>query len=388
MRVSFILAALGIKGDQCIGYLGPFRRKQQITTLKRFGVSRYVDMVSGENLDQSQKIAKDLLSKTIKDSDIISWDLPYNLPGSLVYDYVLKRQNHAYVQLDDQRNAEWVTEMILGAENSMRTISKYNPKLIISSHSVGLCGVMTWLGLRQGVRSLIPHGEFGLNRFWSINSIKEFYNFHERISSEQKKNIPVDVREKIEQLGVRKFKQRVNGGTEDIAAVYAYRGDKENISRGKVCEYYNWDPTKKIIGIFPSCWSDYPHVMGMESFTSFYDFIKGVYDRAELKPKYNWLFKAHPCEAWYGGAKLDDLFDFQKSSHVRSSLTNWSGKNILEVVDSVVTYHGTIGVEAAVMGKPVQTPERGWYGEAGIGESFINKEEFLEKSGRLLAKFK
>ena len=45
---------------------------------------------------------------------------------------------------------------------------------------------------------------------------------------------------------------------------------------------------------------------------------------------------------------------------------SYSGKDIIELSDGVVTLHGTCGIEFAVMGKPVLIADRGWYHDCGF----------------------
>jgi hypothetical protein len=270
--------------------------------------------------------------------------------------------------------------MLQSAQAAREAIERESPGLIICSHSVGLCGILAWVGLQAGVRVVVPHGEFGLCRFWSLEKPEDFFKFYERISHDELGEISISKRRRLESLGEKKIQARLAGASSDVGAIYAYRNPHKTITRQALCEHFNWDPSKQIVGVFSSCWSDFSHVFGMDRFSNFYEMIKETIRVASSKPTCNWLFKAHPCESWYDGVRMADLFRFDEFPHVRQSNQEWSGVDVLHGVDSVVTCHGTVGLEAAGLGKPVLVAERGWYDEAGIAKyakSPMHYEELL-----------
>jgi len=144
-------------------------------------------------------------------------------------------------------------------------------------------------------------------------------------------------------------------------------------------ERFGWDPDLAIVGVYASNWFDFPHPCGMTHFRDFLDWTEATLSVAQRRRGVNWLFKAHPCDQWYGGVTLADLMPrLEAGGHVQLAPTDWNGSAVLEAMDAIVTYHGTIGIEAAAVGKPVLVADRGWYHDAGFVTWPRSREEYVE----------
>jgi hypothetical protein len=78
---------------------------------------------------------------------------------------------------------------------------------------------------------------------------------------------------------------------------------------------------------------------------------------------------------------MKDLFQFNESLQVRQSNSKWSGADILRAVDTIVTCHGTVGLEGACLGKPVLLVDQGWYDEADIAECAAGRKQYEQLLG-------
>ena len=120
-------------------------------------------------------------------------------------------------------------------------------------------------------------------------------------------------------------------------------------------------------------------------FTDFLDWIKTTLSAARERQDVNWLFKPHPCDDWYPkikGPRLDEIIVRANRKNIRLVDKTWSSLDLVRCLDGIVTCHGTIGLEAASLGKPVLTAYPGWYGHAGFSVSPKNRENYIEKLGR------
>ena len=99
----------------------------------------------------------------------------------------------------------------------------------------------------------------------------------------------------------------------------------------------------------------------MKRFTDMLDWLQVTIEKASLKKDILWLLKPHPMEKWYGGVKLSDLVKNQLPENIILLPENYSGKEILEISDGLVTFHGTSAIEYAAMGKAVLVADKGWY---------------------------
>jgi hypothetical protein len=116
----------------------------------------------------------------------------------------------------------------------------------------------------------------------------------------------------------------------------------------------------------------------MSHFRDFLDWLEATVEVASENDAVNWLFRAHPCDEWYGGVTLRDLMPESPQRHVRLAEEDWNGSALMDSVDGLVTYHGTAGVEYAAAGKPVLLSDRGWYHDLGIAKWPKSRDEYLD----------
>ena len=104
----------------------------------------------------------------------------------------------------------------------------------------------------------------------------------------------------------------------------------------------------------------------MTQFRDFLDWMQVTLAAACANQDASWLFRAHPCDQWYGGETLSDIMPKDAPSHVRLCPTGWHGAHVMAASDAVITVHGTAGIEAAMVGKPVMVADVGWYHNCGF----------------------
>ena len=119
----------------------------------------------------------------------------------------------------------------------------------------------------------------------------------------------------------------------------------------------------------------------MKHFENFYDWISQTIEKISENKSVNWILKAHPCDEWYGGLTLEDMVRVDRYDHIRLASKHWNGLDMIHSLDAFVTYHGTIGVEAAAMKKPVMVADQGWYEDWGFVKRPASREEYLALLG-------
>jgi hypothetical protein len=116
----------------------------------------------------------------------------------------------------------------------------------------------------------------------------------------------------------------------------------------------------------------------MTQFRDFLDWTEATFAVARESSQFNWLFKPHPAEDWFGGVGLADIMKRMGSApHIAVSDKSWNNTYLLNSVDALVTYHGTAGIEFASLGKPVLVPDRGKYDDCGFVRVASSRAEYL-----------
>jgi hypothetical protein len=174
---------------------------------------------------------------------------------------------------------------------------------------------------------------------------------------------------------------RLSGRTGDISARFSYQLRNQMVSKQDLCRIFGWSEEKPIIAVYASNWFDFPHCGGLENFRDFYDWIALSMDVAARTTGVNWIFKAHPCDEWYGGTKgvtMEQMLERLDQPHVRLADTSWNGQALIKALDGIVTCHGTIGMEATYMGTPVLTAYSGWYRGGRFVREAESRQDYID----------
>lgn len=381
IRYTLLRSALGLSRGREVGVLGPHRAKICRQTLERFGISQIVHVTALRgDAERNRRQARDLLACIKAPADILSWRLPHDLPADFVYDGIIKRQQSACVDLKDPHLPQYVAEALGSIAAAYRILESYPFDLVVLSHEVNFQGAaLAWLAAQKGVPVVIAFGNYGVARFAKLAKPADIYDTADRPKGPDLIDLPTAKAEMLAAVGSAYVKKRLDGGTDDMGARLAFQKAGELVSRASLAKKFCWDPQRSVIAVYAHNWFDFPRSNGMTHFRDFLDWIEATLAVAVGCRSANWLFKAHPGDQWYGGVTLSDLVPpLDRHPHVRLVPTNWNGSAMLDAVDAVVTYHGTVGIEAASLGKPVLIADRGWYHDAGFAKWSRSREEYLD----------
>jgi Capsule polysaccharide biosynthesis protein len=381
IRYALFRAAVGSAGGREIGVLGPYRATESRRTLARFGISRAVQILDLRgDMAAHRREALRLLAQTATPADVLNWCLPTGVPADFVYDGILKRQRAASVDLGDRRLVGYVTEALASISAANRLLDSERFELLLLSHAVNFqFAALAWIAVRRRIPVVLLYGNYGVPRFVKLLGINDLYDTTDRPKARDLDAIPEARQEAMAAVGSAYLEKRLSGRTDDIGARYAFQKASANVSRAALVERFGWDPDRPIVGVYASNWFDFPHPCGMTHFRDFLDWIQATLSVAQRQPRVNWLFKAHPCDQWYGGVTLSDLMPpLDASGHIQLVPNDWNGSAVLDAMDAVITYHGTVGIEAAAAGKPVLVADRGWYHDAGFVTWPKSREQYLE----------
>ena len=325
--------------------------------LNSIGIDKifFLEKISDHNL----LAEADYLSQQINSKkDLISIKLPHLIPGAYLYDMILKIQRKATVDITDKNLKEYIYKFLCWIKFSEDLLNKCNPDIVILSHSISYqCTPMAWLSSKRKIPTIISGGDFGIPRLWKIINPHDIYYGTGRPTKKDFKIIPNDKKSSLILAGKKYIINRISGKSSDIGAKYAFQGRRDKISKLGIDQ----KKYKKIISIYSACFFDFPHCYGMKRFTDMLDWLQLTIRKASLKKDVLWLLKPHPMEQWYGGVKLSDIVKNQLPENIVLLPYNYSGKDVLEISDGLITFHGTSAIEYAAMGKAVLVADRGWY---------------------------
>lgn len=381
VRYALLRAALGLAGTHEVGVLGPYRARQCGRTLRRLGIAerlRITDLHGDRARHRAR--ASQLLAGTRTPDDILAWTLPGDVPADFLYDGLLKRQRAAEVDVRDPRLTTHVAEALASIEAAERLLRSRRFDLIVLSHAVNVqFAALAWLATSRGIPVVLAQGHYGVPRFVKLLAPEDVYDTNDRPKAADGDALPAHRAAMLAAAGRAYLDRRLAGGTDDLGARYAFQRASQGVTRQALAERFGWDPERPIIGVYASNWFDFPHGCGMTQFRDFLDWMRATLDVALANRHVNWLFKAHPCDEWYGGVTLADLVPpLEGHGHVRLVPGEWNGSALLHALDGVVTVHGTAGIEYAAAGKPVLVADRGWYHDFGFVRWPRSRAEYVQ----------
>ena len=378
-RYALLRAALGCSHATEIGLLGPYRRIEQTRTMKQLGFTEIADLQRYQPNAQIQELADQLIGSIKTPEDILQLNLPYDFPADTFYDGILKLQRGAFVQIDHPQLRDAFIEYLVSLDAANDVLNKYQPQLVVSSHALGFHACLVWLAIQRGVPTIIPFGDAGIARFWRPRNNREFYDFFDRVTWREYQALPYALQSEAQRTGKAFLQKRFTGGISNLGADYAYKNREICFDRQTVCRQFGWNTNRPIVAVYTSNWFDYPHTIGMDGFRDYYDWTIQTIRVAQNQTDIHWIFKTHPLHEWYGGATLKDVVGPLNAPHVRVTTTRWEGVSMMQGVDGIITFQGTIGIEAPAMGTPVLTAQRGWYGDWQFVIAANGRESYIEK---------
>lgn len=380
IRYALLRSALGLSSAKELGVLGPYRAHYCRKTLNRFGIQNIIKITDFyADMESHYKDAEHLLAITKRPDDILNWKLPDDVPADLIYDGILKRQQTACVNLHDPKLIDYITEALSAIRASQRLLKTYNFQLIVLSHGINFqLGSLTSIALKKDIPVILLYGDFGVFRFARLSKPTEIYDWTNRPTGADITTLSSERSRSLAEVGLAYLKRRLAGQTGDLGAQFAYRRPQERIDRISLRARFGWDASKPIIAVYASTWFDLPHAVGMTHFRDILDWVEATVEVAVQNTSVNWLFKAHPCDDWYGGNTLRDLMPRISCSHIQLADKTWNGSALIDCMDGLVTYHGTAGIEFASMGKPVLLADRGYYHDIGFAKWPKSRQEYLD----------
>ena len=379
LRYSLFRAALGLSEVEEIGIVGPSAERACRGTFRALGVREVVDFDRlPPSVEAMRAAARALLAGVRASDDILECKLPFDFPAAFLYDGILKRQRRASVDIGHGRLEGYVVEALRSLYAADRLLSSRDFELVVLSHAINFrCGALAWRAAQLGIPTVVLFGTYGVCRFYRIETEAEIFEQVSRPSGSDIDALTAVQAKHLAAVGWHHLAQRRQGRTDDLGGVWAFRNRPAMADRDAIVRRFGWDATKPLVAVYAPSFFDYPHVFGMSHFRDIAEWLLATRSMAEKVTDVNWLFRAHPCDDWYGGAMISDVLPPFDNRHMALSPDDWNSAAVQDSADAVITYSGTVGIEAAAFGKPVLIADRGWYHDCGFVKWPKSREEYL-----------
>ena len=306
-RYALLRSALGCSHGREIGLLGSSRRNEQARTMKQFGFSKIHDLLKHKPDFKTRDLATQLSRSVQTPEDILRLELPYGFPADTFYDSILKLQRQAFVQVDHPQLHDVFVQCLVNLDAANEILDRYQPRLVVSSHAIGVHACLAWLALQRGIPTVIPFGDVGVSKFWRPRGTQDFYDFFDRVTWREYQSLPDVQKIAAQETGKAYIRKRLAGDISNVGAFYAYTSRNAHFDRSDVCRRFGWDLDQPVIAVYTSNWFDFPHTTGMKGFRDYYDWTIQTIRVAQEQKNVNWIFKGHPANERYGSITLEDV---------------------------------------------------------------------------------
>ena len=204
-------------------------------------------------------------------------------------------------------------------------------------------------------------------------------NYHNGIQLQLSRatGLSLGEREEFVFLAKKKLQDRFTGKLQHVDAIRAYpRVHKNSEDINSIIDKY---PEKIIVVLFSHVFNDSPHTSSSMIYQDYFVWLRETTLICESSRKIHLVIKPHPGSSKH---EIEQIKNFV----VECQLTNVSvlpmGCNtyeILKVADIILTVQGTIGLEAAALGKIVLTAGNAFYAHRGFTFDSSNKSDYTEK---------
>ena len=382
-RMNVFRAALGLHQAEVVGLTGPHRAASSRKTLSRCGIGEVLafDALAGD-ARATRAEARRLAGLVKRPEDVLDLRLPHDLPASVLYDAILKRQRSAAVDVADPALEGDIHDCLSAIQAAERVLARVDPDVVCLSHAINhRYAALAWLSAKAGRQTVVLFGNYGVPRFWRLRQPDDIFNCFDRPTGTDIDALSPGQAARLEAVGREYLALRFEGRSTDIGGSYAFSQARAGGSAAERLAELGWRSDTPVVSVYASNWFDFPHACGMSHFRDFLDWIQATLRVAEGKADVNWLFKPHPCDQWYGGLTLKDLMPRSLPPHIRLVPDHWSGTDTMALTTGVVTYHGTSALEYAALGKPALVADRGWYHDCGFTVSASSREDYLARLG-------
>ena len=383
-RLRLFVSALANRNEFCLlGVLRSRRNQSEERSLRRIGFHEfvYLDDDPEFKVEDFMSESESMLSGIRQHSEILNLNLPNGLPAYTFYDTVLKVTANPQPPIDHPQWRLSLAELLRNAKIYEREFRNRSVAHVVLSHPwKSEWAALLWHALMQGVPTCHLTGFCEAIRIRRFSSPADYSTPVEHLTSKAFHDLALPIQKWLVDFGSAALAKRADGSSSDINASLAYNPNRRIVDREKARLELSGQSVKPIAVIFSHVWYDFPHTFAMSHFTDFRDWINTTIAKIRDVDNVVWLLKPHPTEDWYGGFRLADIAS-DLPSHVRILPHGIETQTALTAADAVVTVHGTVGIEAAAIGKTVLLADRSYYADWGFAHVARDRADYLNKLG-------
>lgn len=215
---------------------------------------------------------------------------------------------------------------------------------------------------------------------------EEIYNWKQKFKKQDLEKIKQTNRVKAENDGYQIIFDRITGNQKnqdlnDTAIAYS---KKQDFSKSELCELFNWDPQKPIIGIYDHSYTDGLFICGRSIFETNYAWIKFTLEFIKNCKEVNWIVKPHPIKSYethpanMGTIKVFNKIINSDNNNIKIFPEYISAFSLFKILSTVITGNGSVGLEYTTNGIPAVLANHSHYSGLGFTIEPKNINEYKD----------
>ncbi len=389
-RVRLFIEALHTLGrkPRLLGILRSSRDWRERRALARIGFEEFVYIEYDDEFRTDMYLAESrrLLSVVREHADILALQLPDDIPAYTYYDTVLKLSSNPRPPLDDPLWVSTLAETLRNRAIYNRELSKRPIMHVALSHPwKNEWATLVWLALKREIPVEHLTGFCEAMRIRRFRTADDYATPVEHVPRAVFEGLPQAAQRKLAEIGAADLRRRSSGLSSDLNVRHAFDPRHRIGDREHARAILSGQTERPVAIVYGHVWFDFPHTFAMRNFIDFRDWMELTLREIRDIDDVVWLLKPHPTEAWYGGFNLTTLAR-DLPPHVRLLPMHTDSQTTINAADTIVTVHGTVGLEAAAAGVAVILGDRSYYSGWGVAHAAADRADYvrlLHNAGQL-----
>ncbi len=297
--------------------------------------------------------------------------------GDLIYDDYLKRHELVTFQLRDVSLRLEIKRALQFFFLYSNILSKLNAEILVTTH---LCyleyGVLARIANSRGM-AVIETTDVITSVYPPATNNRDL-NYHTgiQLQLEVAESISVENRNELIRSAKKMLQYRFSGEIKQIDALKAYVKSDSNSVILKSLSKSN--AGKTLVVLFAHIFDDSPHTSSSMVYQDYFVWLRETVLQFESNNECHLIIKPHPSSSKSQVQEIESLTLGSAATNTTMLPLGCNTYEVLKFADVIITVQGTIGLEAAALGKNVLTSGDAFYANRGFTIDSRSVSEYLE----------
>lgn len=323
------------------------------------------------NTPEIETLADTLASQTYGDKDsLLALEYRGICFGDVLYDDILRRGNKRKrgdvvdcFEVSQERYRSFIRNALAIIDQAYEMFDKRKPRYLVTAEYLYTKGLYAHVAKKLGAHILVTAAEFP--------------DVTVQIKSDERQLSEIKVSDTIR---IRLEKRLQSYPESTVCDENLFVMESSSKSATKFPE--QWSRKKNVV-ILPHAFGDAPREACRHNI--YHDYFEWFLDTVKMIrgiPDVNWIIKDHPMSGYYGQEDVvKSIYEEHKADHILWLPKDYSGMNLKDFADCVITCAGDVGIEYWAYGVPTITVGDAYYCSWGISyqaKTLVEYKDILE----------